>query len=140
INFGVRSVPHLDIANVDYLLSFGADFLETWLSPVGLSRDFAATRRIRDGSVGKFVHIEPRLSMTAANADEWLAIRPGGEMSLALGMARFILDRDIANRVNALELQRLRTLLEPWSIERVSAVTDIHEAMVQSLATEFARS
>ncbi|GIT69652.1 MAG: hypothetical protein Ct9H300mP27_07560 [Chloroflexota bacterium] len=31
--FGQDSIPDFDIGNTDYLLSFGADFLSTWVSP-----------------------------------------------------------------------------------------------------------
>ena len=31
------------------------------------------------GKQGTFVHVEPRMSLTAANADEWLRNAPGTE-------------------------------------------------------------
>ena len=34
LTFGVAAVPEYDFASAQYVLSFGADFLETWLSPV----------------------------------------------------------------------------------------------------------
>jgi molybdopterin-containing oxidoreductase family iron-sulfur binding subunit len=141
ITFGPpASFSELQIAESDYLLSFGTDFLETWLSPVGFSREFAATRQVRDGQVGKFVHIEPRLSLTAANADEWVAIRPGSEMDLALGMTRLIVEQGIGARLAVSETQRLRSLLEPWPIEGVSRRTDVAVETIERLAAEFARS
>ena len=33
ICFGIEEIPEYKIENADYVLSFGADFLETWLSP-----------------------------------------------------------------------------------------------------------
>ena len=60
-------------------MSFGADFLETWLSPVGHAADFAQMHALPAGKAGTFVHVEPRLSMTAANADQWLRNAPGTE-------------------------------------------------------------
>ena len=49
--------------------------------------------RARGDGAGRFVAVEPRLSLTGANADEWVAIKPGSEMALALGMAHVIVDR-----------------------------------------------
>src|SRR3990170_3215591 len=37
VSMGIHTVPHYDIANTKYLLSFGADFSTTWLSPVNYS-------------------------------------------------------------------------------------------------------
>ncbi len=87
--FGVSAVPHFDFARAHMVVSFGADFLETFGSPVAQARGFAAMRARPES--GFFVAVEPRLSLTGANADQWVAVRPGGEMALALGMARVIL-------------------------------------------------
>lgn len=40
--FGRAGPPDLPIADARMLLSFGADFVETWLSNVQYARDFAA--------------------------------------------------------------------------------------------------
>lgn len=70
-------VPSFDISKSDYLVSFAADFLETWISPVEFARQFAEMRAVRDGVRGRFVYVGPRVSMTAANADERLLRWPG---------------------------------------------------------------
>ncbi len=80
------SVQTLDLSRADYLLSFGARLLETWGSPVLYSRGYGA---MREAGLGRhrFVHAEPRMSLTAANADRWLPVRPGTEGVLALAIA-----------------------------------------------------
>ena len=72
--FGIGGIPHYDIAHADYLLSFGAPLLEQWLSPVSFGIAFGHMRQGRRGRRGRFVHIEPRLSLTAASADRWVPI------------------------------------------------------------------
>ena len=76
--FGRERLPDFDIDNSSYVLSFGADVLSTWLSPVRYSRGYG---RFRDhsngGRRGHMVHADPRYSMTAANADQWIPIAPG---------------------------------------------------------------
>src|SRR5215831_5351175 len=69
-SYGTESFPVFDIANARYLLSFGARFLETWHSPVNYSLAYAQFRQASQRGRGKFVQVEPRMSMTAANADE----------------------------------------------------------------------
>src|SRR6266478_3901338 len=83
--FGRDAIPHYAIEEAGYLLSFGADFLETWINPVAYAGAFARMHALGRGRAGTFVHVEPRQSMTAANADEWLRNAPGTEGVLALG-------------------------------------------------------
>ena len=68
LSFGRDAIPRYEFATPHVLISFGADFLETWLSNVGYARDFAEMRRVRNGRKAWFIQIEPRLSMTAASA------------------------------------------------------------------------
>src|SRR5262245_21734522 len=70
ISFGRETVPRYRIGESAYLVSFGADFLETWVSPVEHARGLARMHGFAQGRAGTFVQIEPRLSMTGANADE----------------------------------------------------------------------
>lgn len=91
IAFGRNVLPSYDLEGARFLLSFGADFLETWLSPVAYQRGFARMSGVdQHGSKGRFVFLGPRLSLTGQNADEWLPIRPGSEAVVALAMAHVI--------------------------------------------------
>lgn len=90
LSFGVPALPTLDLARADYLVSFGADFLGTWNSPVAQSIGYGEMRQGRPGRRGKFVQVESRTSQTGANADEWIPCHPGMEGVLALGIAHVI--------------------------------------------------
>ena len=85
---GAAGLPFFDIAAADYVLSFGANFLETWLSPVAQTRGFSKMRRGNPQRRGTFVQLESRMSQTAAKADEWLALKPGTETLVALAIGR----------------------------------------------------
>lgn len=88
--FGTAALPVFDIANADVVFSFGANFLETWLSPVHYSRAYGKMRRGPLGKRGYLAQFEPRLSSTAASADEWVPVRPGTEGLVALAIGRII--------------------------------------------------
>jgi menaquinone reductase, molybdopterin-binding-like subunit len=90
-SFDQPSVPTVDLAQTNYVISFGADFLGTWNSPVAQSIGYGTMRQGRPGQRGKFVHVEPRLSQTAANADEWIPCKPGTEGLFALSLAHVIM-------------------------------------------------
>ncbi len=77
----------LDFAGADVLVSFGADFLETWGSPVEYAWQFAQMHSATDGRRGKFVWVGPHRPLTGLNADQWIAPRPGTEHILALALA-----------------------------------------------------
>lgn len=86
-SFGHEQVPTYDFANAHMVISFGADFLGAWNSPVSQMVGYAKMRGGRPGIRGALVQVEPRMSLTGASADEWVAIRPGTEGILALGLA-----------------------------------------------------
>ena len=86
-----RPVSDVDIDNAGYVVSFGAELLESHVSPVRFARGLAALRQSRPGRRGKFVMVGPRLSLTAANADEWVPARCGEELDVALGIARVLI-------------------------------------------------
>jgi anaerobic selenocysteine-containing dehydrogenase len=85
---GASGLPLFDLGNADLVLSFGANFLETWLSPVAQTRSFAKFRQGTPGRRGYFVQLEARMSQTGAKADEWVAIRPGSEALVAQAIGR----------------------------------------------------
>src|SRR6516162_4518129 len=91
LSFGRNQLPTLDLAESKYVLSFGADFLGTWNSPVAQNIGYGQMRQGRPGNRGKFVQVEYRMSQTGANADEWVPAKPGTEGALALGIANAIM-------------------------------------------------
>ncbi|KPJ90187.1 MAG: hypothetical protein AMS18_11340, partial [Gemmatimonas sp. SG8_17] len=133
--FGVDSIPHYDFAAARHLVSFGADFLETWLSPVEQSLGFSSGHSYQSGEMGRYVHIEPRMSMTAMSADEWIAPVPGTEGLLALAMAHVIV-RDQPAGVPA-DASRISSLLAEHTPAAVSARTGVAADVIERLAREF---
>ncbi|MBZ5631411.1 MAG: molybdopterin-dependent oxidoreductase, partial [Acidobacteriia bacterium] len=92
---GVSEQVAYDFSNSRYVLSFGVNLLEGWGAPVAMMRAFSRWRDVASGRRTKFVQIEPRFSMTAARADEWVPIRPGTEATLALGMAYVLISEGL---------------------------------------------
>jgi anaerobic selenocysteine-containing dehydrogenase len=86
--FGQAGMPFFDVAKAQMVFSFGANFLETWLSPVSYTRGFAGLREALTKRRGTFVQFESRMSSTAGKADEWIPIQPGTEAMVALAIGR----------------------------------------------------
>ncbi len=142
LSFGRHQLPTFDLARTRYLLNFGADILGTWNSPLAHSAGYGAMRRGASGARGTFVHVEPRLSQTAASADEWLPIRPGTEGALALGLAHVIMAAGLRPATAA---GRAGLLIDGWSSglpaftpDAVTAMTGIAATRIERLAHHFA--
>jgi anaerobic selenocysteine-containing dehydrogenase len=88
--FGQPGLPFFDISTSDLVISFGANFLETWLSPVAYNIGFARMRRGDPKHRGHFIQFESRMSQTASKADEWIPILPGTEGLVALAIGRLV--------------------------------------------------
>ena len=120
-------MPDFDIGNARYLLSFGADFLNTWVSPVRYAGGYGEFRQ-GGAERGKMVHFDSRLSMTAANADEWVYVKPGWEGVLALSIAQVIVsDGDGDPQAVASLTDNGAVDLSPFAPDRVA--TQISDAV-----------
>jgi len=81
--------PKLRIDKAQIILSFGADFLGTWgSSPVHFAGQYAKFRTQKKRGV--LIQIEPKMTLTGGNADLWLAVEPGSEAVIALGIANIL--------------------------------------------------
>ena len=76
--FGVAIIPGYHFDRADYILSFDADFLGTWIAPVEFARDYASTRELNPDHphMSKHVQVESGLSMTGSNADVRIPVTP----------------------------------------------------------------
>ena len=137
ISFATDRLPYYDIKNADLLLSFGADYLGTWISPVHHSLAYGHMRQGRAGRRGKTVQVEPRMSLSGAAADEWVAARPGTEGLLALGIAHILVSD---GHYSGSDRDQWSDVLQAYSPSAVSAETDISEDNIRQLAREFGTS
>ena len=151
---GLPAIPAYDLSSADYVLSLGGALLEAWSSPVHTSRSYGHFRQGRTGRRGKLVQVEPRLSITAASADQWIAVRPGTEGVFGLGVAAVIVaeglyDKEfVAEHTAGLEeaagpkeepRRGLRALLErDYGLERVAEETGVSANVILRVARELA--
>ena len=152
LSFGHAQLPTFDLARARFVIAFGADFLGTWNSPVSQSADYGAMRQGHPQTRGTFVQVEPRMSLTGANADQWVPARPGTEGVLALGLAHVILKENLRPRregrgagteVSPPVGGNATALIEGWSggltaytPERVEQITGVPAKRIDRLARE----
>jgi molybdopterin-containing oxidoreductase family iron-sulfur binding subunit len=90
IVYGREGFPRHDLAAAEVVVSFGADFMETWGSPVDYTHGFVQAHAYQDGRRGRLIAVGPHLSLTGLSADDWIAARAGTEHLVALAMARLV--------------------------------------------------
>src|SRR5918994_4532134 len=124
-------MPAHDFGRAKYIVSFGADFLDSWGSMVENQLGFARSHGFGDGDVAKLVYAGPRRDLTALNADEWLPIKPGSEAALALAMA-YVLVSDRG------DTHGLASTLSSYTPAMAARETGLSAERIEGLAREFA--
>ncbi len=141
LSFGQAQLPTFDLRNARFVISFGADFLGTWNSPVSQSAGFGHMRQGRPGLRGSFVQVESRMTTTGASADHWLPVTPGTEGVLALGLAHVLLEHKLvpatSGRASSL-IDGWAAGLEEYSPANVEKLTGVKAERIERLAHEVA--
>jgi MoCo/4Fe-4S cofactor protein with predicted Tat translocation signal len=129
--FGKKTLPNYSFDKADIIVSFGADFLGTWISPVEFARQYAENRKIKDignAKMSRHVQVESAMTLTGSNADNRILVKPS-----EAGTAIALLYNEIAGKagqatVNAPEIEDraaagiVKTAGELWAAKGKSLV------------------
>ncbi len=77
--FGKAVVPSYKFDKAQVIVSFGADFLGTWISPVEFTKQWVSNRKAENKTMSRHIQFESNLSLTGSNADMRFPIRPSAE-------------------------------------------------------------
>lgn len=81
-SFGKAVVPHYHFEKADVIVSFGADFLGTWISPEEFMSQWVQNRNNKSlvsKKMSRHIQVETGMSMTGSNADTRVLIKPSEE-------------------------------------------------------------
>jgi anaerobic selenocysteine-containing dehydrogenase len=150
---GVKDFLAIHWEEVNYVLSFGAGLLEASRPSLRNLWGYGFLRRGRPGIRGKLVQIEPRFSVTASKADQWIPIQPGTDGALALGIAHWMIKENKYDRqfINShtfgfddwkdsdgkTHMGFKSLVLKKYSPKQVSSLTGVSEEMIVQTAQEF---
>jgi anaerobic selenocysteine-containing dehydrogenase len=135
----VTPVP--DIDRTQYFLCVGAN---PWISNGSLmtAPDFRRRLRAIRERGGRIVVVDPRRTETAREADEWIAIRPGGDAELLIAMVQTLVEDGKINERRIETMARgwteIRRRLSAFTPERVAACIGVDAETIRRLAREFA--
>jgi anaerobic selenocysteine-containing dehydrogenase len=119
--------PRLRLDKAKMIVSFGADFMGASQSPVHYAGQYAKFRTNKDR--GLLVQVESKMSLTGGSADLWLAIKPGTEQVLALGMANLLLNK--IKLSDAGIPSDVRALIDEHDITKVAHTTGVAGDRIQ---------
>ena len=90
----------------------------------------------------QLVVIDPRATALARQADLHLSVRPGTDLVLALGVARALFARGAVDSgflaEHATGVDAFRERAEPWTLDRVAAITGVPGAAVEAFVERYA--
>ena len=101
---GIAAIPQYRFDKAKLVVSFGADFLGTWIAPVQFTRAYTKARDLRDEQREMLRHVqfESHMSLTGSNADSRIKVSPAEEKLALLYLAQLIAatDGDFAAPIN----------------------------------------
>lgn len=131
------TVPEFDLAQADYVIVSGANRLESFITPDSVDLVDAVERRH-----AKLVYLDPRFTVTASKADEWLPIRPGTDLAFYLALIHVVIKEQLYDRafVEAYThgFEELAAHVESFTPEWAARETEIPAVRIRAIAREFA--
>ncbi len=138
--FNLKGLVSYNMQNADFLVSFGADFLETWLSPVEYAQKFKAMHALNIGKKNLFFQVSPYLSLTGANADLWIPCNPGGETAIVLGLINEALKFNRGQYLPRSILSPLAQTVSTYTTSRVPELSGISPEHYKTLTSRLIQS
>jgi MoCo/4Fe-4S cofactor protein with predicted Tat translocation signal len=86
--YGKKAIPSYHFDNAKVIVSLGADFLGTWLSPVEFSKQYSTNRKItgEKPELSRHIHFEGMMSLTGSNADDRFTHKPSETGAVAIAI------------------------------------------------------
>lgn len=131
---GLREMPDIALDAADVVISFGADFLDTWVSPVCFSRQWGQAHGFQKNRSLKVSYVGARRNLTATAADHFHELRADQLPDLMLAVLHGLVQRrsEVSGDAFPLTEQALKTL--------GGASADVDAALVERLVTRLAEA
>ncbi len=131
------TVPEYDIENSRYIIMSGANRLESFITPDSI--DLMTVTRTKKA---KLVYLDPRFTVTASKADEWLPIRPGTDLAFYLALIHVLIEEKLYDQAFVAAythgFDELTAHVAPCTPEWAATETDIPAERIRAIAREFA--
>jgi len=126
----------MDLENAKYLLIFGWD--QPGKSMQSSLRGFLTAKE----RGAKAVVFDPRMSLTAAKADEWIAIKPGTDLAVVLAMMNVIISEGLYDKEYVDKytygFDKLAEHVKQYTPEWAAQISEVPADDIVRIAREFA--
>ena len=135
-----NSYTEADMGSAGMYLYFGDNQAETRPVHFGMINDW----RLKNDA--RMVVVDPRLTVTASKADQWLAIRSGTDLALALALSHHILERGLQDRrfcenwIVGWEQWRDQLFERGYDPDWAAPITGIEADQIRALARDIAEA
>ncbi|MFT6443009.1 MAG: molybdopterin-containing oxidoreductase family iron-sulfur binding subunit, partial [Salibacteraceae bacterium] len=119
-NFGDKAIPNYSFDKAQVIVSFGADFLGTWISPTEYAAQYATNRKIdlKNPKMSRLIQVEAGMSLTGSNADNRVLIRPSEQGSAIAHLYNAVAAQTGGTQVTAPSLNaKAKTALAKVAVE-----------------------
>ena len=126
----------MDLENAKYLLCFG------WDQPgKSMQSHLHGFLKAKDRGA-KVVVFDPRMSITASKANEWIAIKPGTDLAVVLAMMNVIISEGLYDKEYIAQytsgFEKLAEHVKQYTPEWASKISEVPADTITRIAREFA--
>ena len=118
-----------DFSNADYVLSFGARLFEGWGAACAMNKALVDMKQ--KGT--RLVQADAVCTRTASMADQWLPIKPGTELILAMGIANCL-----KKKGRAAGGGDWMAIVDQYTPDKVATLTGLKAKQIEDVANAFA--
>ena len=99
--FGKRALPNYHLDKAKTIVSFGADFLGDFHG--GFEKAYVAGRKPETGNMSYHVQFESNMSLTGANADKRVVLKPSDQVFALLNLYNAITGANVASKATPVD-------------------------------------
>ncbi len=131
--YGQRALPNYDFSKAEVIASIGADFLGDWQG--GYEKSYAAGRKVESGKMSYHVQIESNMSLTGANADKRMVVKPSEQVYALINLYNAVTGGSLPSKATKLdtEVKKLAADLKKAGSKGV-VVTGLNDKNAQLIA------
>ena len=111
-SFGQGVIPGYRFDKAQVIVSFDADFLGTWISPIEYAAQYVVNRKIKDPkkpNMSHHVQVESHMSLTGSNADNRILVKPSEQGAAIIALYNEIAKGAGGQQVNGPNLDQAKT-------------------------------
>jgi molybdopterin-containing oxidoreductase family iron-sulfur binding subunit len=101
--YGKRALPNYDFSKAEVIASIGADFLSDWHG--GYEKEYLEGRRVDSGKMSYHVQLESNMSLTGANADRRIVLKPSDQVYALINLYNIITGEKLASKPTPVDAQ-----------------------------------